>query len=105
MDRRKFLYTGAAGLALAAAGRRAAGFADEKPKRVGLIGSGWYGKCDLMRLIQVAPVEVVSLCDVNRRTLAEAAEMVAARQASKKKPRPRTPSRRSSHPSRAPRSP
>ncbi len=87
MDRRKFLYTGAAGLALAAAGRRAAGFADQKPKRVGLIGSGWYGKCDLFRLIQVSPVEVVSLCDVNRRTLAEAAEMVALRQASKKKPR------------------
>jgi len=87
MDRRKFLYTGAAGLALAAAGRRAAGFADQAPKRVGLIGSGWYGKCDLMRLIQVAPVEVVSLCDVNRRTLAEAAAMVAGRQASKTKPR------------------
>ena len=87
MDRRNFFYTSAAGLALAAAGRRAAGFAGEKPKRVGLIGSGWYGKCDLMRLIQVAPVEVVSLCDVNRRTLAEAAAMVAQRQASKTKPR------------------
>ena len=33
----------------------------QEPKRVGLIGSGWYGKCDLWRLIQVAPVEVVSL--------------------------------------------
>ncbi len=55
--------------------------------RVGLIGCGWYGKCDLFRLIQVAPVEVVSLCDVDKKMLAEAAEMVAARQASKKKPR------------------
>src|SRR6266581_6628382 len=54
---------------------------------VGLIGSGWYGKCSLFRLIQVAPVEVVSLCDVDKKMLAEAAEMVAARQASKKKPR------------------
>jgi predicted dehydrogenase len=61
--------------------------ADEKPKRVGLIGSGWYGKCDLLRLIQVAPVEVVSLCDVDRNMVAEAAEIVAGRQASKKKPR------------------
>src|SRR5207302_7577335 len=46
-----------------------------------------YGKCDLFRLIQVAPVEVVSLCDVDRKMLAEAADMVAERQASKKKPR------------------
>src|SRR6185369_13341190 len=50
-------------------------------------GTGWYGKCDLFRLIQVAPVEVVSLCDVDKRMLAEAADMVATRQASKKKPR------------------
>jgi len=42
----------------------AAEFADQK-KRVGLIGTGWYGKCDLFRLIQVAPVEVVALCDVD----------------------------------------
>src|SRR3984893_6845862 len=52
-----------------------------------MIGTGWYGKCDLLRLIQVAPVEVVSLCDVDRKMLAEAAEIVADRQASKKKPR------------------
>ncbi|MCW5979388.1 MAG: Gfo/Idh/MocA family oxidoreductase [Bryobacteraceae bacterium] len=84
MDRRRFLRSGAAGLAAAA---YAAPFADEKPKRVGLIGSGWYGKCDLFRLIQVAPVEVVSLCDVDKTMLAQAADMVATRQASKKKPR------------------
>ena len=57
------------------------------PLRVGLIGSGWYGKCDLFRLIQVAPVEVVSLCDVDKQLLADAATQVAARQASKKTPR------------------
>ena len=87
MDRRRFLQTSAASLALPAAGGYAAQFAGQKPKRVGLIGSGWYGKCDLFRLIQVAPVEVVSLCDVDRTMLAQAAEMVATRQASKKKPR------------------
>src|SRR5581483_6615766 len=54
---------------------------------VGLIGCGWYGKIDLTRLIQVAPVEVVSLCDVDKKMLERAAEIVAARQASKKKPR------------------
>ncbi|MBI4327583.1 MAG: Gfo/Idh/MocA family oxidoreductase [Chloroflexi bacterium] len=89
MNRRKFLQVGglgAAGLALSAARIHAAEFADQK-KRVGLIGPGWYGKCDLFRLIQVAPVEVVSLCDVDKRMLAEAADLVAARQLSKKKPR------------------
>ncbi|HWV98430.1 MAG TPA: Gfo/Idh/MocA family oxidoreductase [Candidatus Acidoferrum sp.] len=86
MNRRKFLQVGAAGLALSAIGSYAADFADQK-KRVGLIGTGWYGKSDLLRLIQVAPVEVVSLCDVDKRMLAEAADIVASRQASKKKPR------------------
>jgi predicted dehydrogenase len=37
--------------------------------------------------LQVAPVEVVSLCDVDRKMLAEAADMVAQRQRSGAKPR------------------
>src|SRR5204863_4110249 len=87
MNRRKFLQVGAAGLALSGIGRNyAAEFTDTK-KRVGLIGCGWYGKCDLLRLIQVAPVEVVSLCDVDKQMLANAADIVASRQLSKKKPR------------------
>ena len=81
IDRRKFL------LALAAAGGSALAFDEQKRRRVGLIGTGWYGKSDLFRLIQIAPVEVVSLCDVDKRMLAECADMVAARQASKKRPR------------------
>src|SRR3954469_2700690 len=87
MNRREFLQAGAAGLALSSMGGYAAEFADQKAKRVGLIGPGWYGKADLFRLIQVAPVEVVSLCDVDKRMLADAAEMVATRQVSRKKPR------------------
>lgn len=88
MNRRQFLKLGsAATLALAAASYVPTTFAVEKPKRVGLIGSGWYGKLDIFRLIQVAPVEVVSLCDVDSRMVSEAADLVAARQASKKKPR------------------
>jgi len=86
MNRRKFIQVGAAGLALSAFGNYAAEFADQK-KRVGLIGCGWYGKVDLLRLIQVAPVEVVSLCDVDKQLLAGAVEIVSTRQASKKKPR------------------
>ena len=85
MDRRHFLQTSAA-LLLSARPRYGAELWD-RPPRVGLIGSGWYGKCDLFRLLQVAPVEVVSLCDVDRRMLGEAAAMVAQRQASKKVPR------------------
>src|SRR5437763_5688075 len=86
MNRRDFLHTSAAGLALATGGYATA-FAEDKPKRVGLIGCGWYGKCDLLRLLQVVPAEVVSLCDVDRTMLAQAATIVAGRQASKKKPR------------------
>ncbi len=85
MNRRQFLSAGAAGIF--SASNYAAPFADTKPKRVGMIGSGWYGKSDLLRLVQVAPVEVVSLCDVDSHMLAEAAELVSTRQASHKKPR------------------
>jgi predicted dehydrogenase len=89
MNRRQFLEAGAAaGLTLGSLRGYAAEFADRKQQpRVGLIGCGWYGKSDVLRLIQVAPVEVVSLCDVNKKMLAGAAELVASRQVSKKKPR------------------
>jgi hypothetical protein len=87
MNRRQFIRGAVAAGALSSSLRGyAADFADQK-KRVGLIGTGWYGKADLFRLIQVAPVEVVSLCDVDKRMLADAADMVATRQLSKKKPR------------------
>ncbi len=84
MNRREFLSAGA-GLALAPG----SGFAQasRRPRRVGLIGCGWYGKIDLFRLIQVEPVEVVSLCDVDRNMLDAAATMTAERQESHKKPR------------------
>src|SRR6266404_4710769 len=86
MNRRRFLQASAAGLALTGLAAYAAEFSDPK-KRVGLIGCGWYGKCDLFRLIQVAPVDVVSLCDVDKHMLSDAADMVATRQVSKKRPR------------------
>jgi predicted dehydrogenase len=85
MNRREFLKT-ATGIALSAKGVFGAE-TDGPAKRVGLIGCGWYGKSDILRLIQVAPVEVVSLCDVDRNMLEGAAEIVASRQVSKKKPR------------------
>jgi predicted dehydrogenase len=81
MNRRQFLYSSAAAAALAEQAMA------QGNKRVGLIGCGWYGKTDLFRLIQVSPVEVVSLCDVDKNMLSAAADMVAQRQASKKRPR------------------
>ena len=87
MDRRTFLQTTTtAGLSLAAMNAGLFAAAQEKPLRVGLIGCGWYGKADLLRLVQVAPVEVVSLCDVDSTMVAEAADLVAQRQKSQKKP-------------------
>ncbi len=87
MNRRDVIKTGAAGLAVSMLAPHVAGAAEEKTYRVGLIGAGWYGKNDLMRLIQVAPVEVVSICDVDKHQAAEAAEWTSQRQKSKKTPR------------------
>src|SRR6516164_10948678 len=85
MNRRDFLQAGAAGLAMSSV--HVAGADQARRPRVGLIGCGWYGKCDLFRLIQVAPVRVMALCDVDRRMLDEAAGLVAARQRSRQRPR------------------
>lgn len=86
MDRRHFLKTGAAvavsGPAALAARRPVFAAGGQQGQRVGLIGCGWYGKTDLFRLIQVAPVDVVALCDVDRDMLADAAARVAERQRS-----------------------
>ena len=87
ISRRHFLKAASASLALSALGSDALDIIHQKPKRVGLIGTGWYGKSDLFRLLQVAPVEVVSLCDVDKQMLAEAATMVSQRQKSRKTPR------------------
>jgi predicted dehydrogenase len=86
VNRRHFMAAGAAALSWAMLPSGAHAW-QQPAKRVGLIGCGWYGKSDLFRLVQVAPVEIVSLCDVDRNMLAEAADMAAARQASRKRPR------------------
>lgn len=84
MKRRTFLKLGSL-LPFAAGFNPFEAFAADR-LRVGLIGSGWYGKTDLFRLIQVAPVEVTGLCDVDARMLADAAEQVAERQDSGRTP-------------------
>src|SRR5438876_9887877 len=88
MNRRQFLKNSSAAiLALSAASYVPATFAAEKTKRVGLIGAGWYGKSDLWRLVQVAPVEIVSICDPDKHMLAEAVGIASQRQKSRKPPR------------------
>jgi predicted dehydrogenase len=87
MNRRDVLKTGGVGVASLLAGYHIATADESKPFRVGLIGCGWYGKSDLFRLIQVAPVEVLALCDPDKHMLAGAAKMVAERQKSKKEPK------------------
>jgi predicted dehydrogenase len=87
MNRRDFLGASAAGVVAAKAQGQQPGQQPARPPRVGLIGCGWYGKCDLLRLIQVAPVEVTALCDVDSRMLNDAAGIVAGRQRSRQRPR------------------
>lgn len=84
MDRRHFLTGAAAGsFALTQYRETLASLLDSQTKRVGLIGTGWYGKCDLFRLMQVAPVDVVSLCDVDSKMLSEASDIVTQKQKGK----------------------
>ncbi len=78
MNRRDFLST-TTGLAATAA-LRAAGQGAEPPLRVGLIGCGWYGGVLLDAAHKVGGVEVVALCDVDRRHLKETADKMEQRQ-------------------------
>ncbi len=90
MNRRTFLGTSAFAAApfiLTRPSLFAQEVADLGGKRVGLIGTGWYGKCDLFRLLQVSPAEVVSLCDVDQLMLKDAGDQVSQRQQSRKVPR------------------
>ncbi len=89
INRRRFLQTSAAATALAALpgwGAEALDLVHSKTRRVGLIGAGWYGPSDLWRLIQVAPVEVVGICDPDKNMLADAVQIASQRQKSRKRP-------------------
>src|SRR5881409_870639 len=85
INRRRFLQKASAATALAALpalGADALDLVNGKPKRVGLIGAGWYGKSDLWRLVQVAPVDILSICDPDKKMLAEAGGIASQRQKS-----------------------
>lgn len=88
MKRRQFLKGTSASLLLSSFGTYGFEyFKNEIPKRVGLIGAGWYGTSDLFKLIQVANVDVVSICDVDQNHLNEVTKLVSQRQKSGKKPK------------------
>jgi len=65
MKRRTFLHTAAAGSAALSLAPYVHAAGTQAVPKVGLIGSGWYGKCDTLQLLNVADVEVVSVCDVD----------------------------------------
>lgn len=88
INRRLFLKGAAASLALTTFGAQGMDIINPaQPLRVGLIGTGWYGKSDLFRLIQVVPVEVIALCDVDKNLLNAAGKLVSQRQKSGKTPK------------------
>lgn len=88
LNRRKFIQGVSATIALSTLGTQAKPvFTPAKTYKVALIGTGWYGKSDLFRLIQVASVEVVALCDPDQNILKAAGNLVAKRQESKQIPK------------------
>lgn len=88
INRRRFLQGATASLALLSLGTSGMGFINPtKNLRVGVIGTGWYGKNDLFRLIQVAPIDVVALCDVDKNMLAGTVKILSQRMKSAKAPR------------------
>ncbi len=58
----------------------------KRPYRVGVIGSGWFGKLNLFAVMQVAPVTPLALCDIDSVMLQEARDLVMARPDSVVKP-------------------
>lgn len=86
INRRRFLETSAGALAMSTMGAYGVELVNQKPKRVGLIGAGWYGKSDLWRLAQVAPIDMVAICDPDQQMLQGAVEIAQQRQKSGKAP-------------------
>ncbi|WP_215224118.1 Gfo/Idh/MocA family oxidoreductase [Echinicola shivajiensis] len=88
LNRRHFIKGSTAALALTSLGVMGMSIPNfDKSYKVGLIGCGWYGTSDLFKLIQVTPLEVVALCDVDSRHLENAQKLVSERQRSGKVPK------------------
>lgn len=92
IDRRNFLHASAAGFAAGGSvpERLPTGFSpivpDDRKRRIGLIGCGWYGMVDVQSACKAGGVEIVALCDVDSDHLDRSAEAVEKLQGK----RPRT---------------
>src|SRR5690606_16745627 len=83
LNRRKFIQGAGTVLTFSALQANGLALADTlNNMRVGLIGTGWYGKSDLFRLIQVSNVDVVAICDVDKNHFEEAGRLISERQVS-----------------------
>lgn len=71
MNRREFLSSLAATGAVVSLGDLSMAAAAEKktPTRMELVGCGWFGNVVLQAMVEAADVEVVALCDPDRRAL------------------------------------
>lgn len=81
MDRRTFISSLGAIGATVAAGQSVFAAERKSGPKIGLIGCGWYGVRNLETFLRSTPVEAVSLCDVNSRSLDDGLQMVAKHQA------------------------
>lgn len=80
IDRRNFIKECGSFLGYAAIGNYGLEMLNRsKPWRVALIGTGWYGKSDLMRLMQVAHIDIVGICDVDKNQLKITQELIQQR--------------------------
>ena len=80
MNRRSFVSSLAVAGAAVATNRRLLAATDAPKPRVGLIGCGWYGGVNLGVFARCTAMDVVSLCDVNQRSLANTLKQVAQHQ-------------------------
>ena len=87
INRRSFLQSTSTAFAASILGAYGQDLVNRKPRRVGLIGAGWYGKSDLWRLAQVAPIDIVAISDPDKNMLAGAVEIAKQRQKSGAAPR------------------
>ena len=87
INRRNFLKSSAALSALSALGKHGYDLIQSlNTLSVGVIGAGWYGKNDVLRLIQVADVEIKAIADVDSHMAEDAARIISQRQKSGKVP-------------------
>ena len=87
MNRRRFIGTAMAGTVgiHSVSSRSAAGGSEQPTLKLGLIGCGGYGMADVRAAFKVGGVEIVALCDVDSKHLADCAGQIEKQQGSRPK--------------------